>query len=65
MARGEIVNRIDLRPYRFEALIFDCDGALVNSAPLIEIALVFLGNHFLKHSNVNSMWRSTTKQPRL
>ena len=31
--RSEIVNRIDLTPYRFEALIFDCDGTLVNSAP--------------------------------
>jgi beta-phosphoglucomutase-like phosphatase (HAD superfamily) len=31
---GENVNRIDLTPYRFEALIFDCDGTLVNSAPL-------------------------------
>src|SRR5882724_4469397 len=31
--RSEIVNRIDLTPYRFEALIFDCDGTLDNSAP--------------------------------
>jgi HAD superfamily hydrolase (TIGR01509 family) len=28
------LNRIDLTPYRFEALIFDCDGTLVNTAPL-------------------------------
>jgi HAD superfamily hydrolase (TIGR01509 family) len=28
------VNRIDLTPYRFEALIFDCEGTLVNTAPL-------------------------------
>jgi len=34
MARGEIVNRIDLTTYRFEALIFDCDGTLVNSTSL-------------------------------
>jgi len=32
--RGGNVNRIDLTPYRFEALIFDCDGTLVNTAPL-------------------------------
>lgn len=34
MAREKGVNRIDLAPYRFEALIFDCDGTLVNTAPL-------------------------------
>jgi HAD superfamily hydrolase (TIGR01509 family) len=28
------MNRIDLTPYRFEALIFDCDGTLANTAPL-------------------------------
>ena len=27
-------NLIDLTTYRFEALIFDCDGTLVNTTPL-------------------------------